>query len=315
MGHPLNCLEDGRSIQLAEALKCDGLIEEPDEWKMDTSLLRCFLTVSDTQSFSAAASRLNITQSTVSHQIARLEDRLGKQLFERTTRNCRLTADGRGLIPYAARILQSVDEMEQNFKPQLLNGRVVIGVPDDYYLFGPITEALKGFILDKPGVAVEMRAGLGANHLRDLRERNLDLAVVREVGGSSSGEVLRTERIVWIASHSWAPPKDGILLLAAIDGGCAYRKAATAALDAEKTQWRCSFSCTSLEGVLAVVRAGLAISVVSIGDATNGVRIIDDHSTLPALSLTTLSIKYAEKEPSLASRALARTIADILTRM
>ncbi len=281
---------------------------------MDTTLLRCFLTVSDTQSFSAAAARLNITQSTVSHQIARLEEHLGKQLFQRTTRACRLTGEGRDLIPYAARVLQSVDEMEQNFKPQLMSGTVVIGVPDDYYLFSPITEALKGFMSDKPGVAVEMRAGLGMNHLRDLRDRNLDLAVVREVGGSSI-DALRTERIVWIASHSWVPPKDGVLSLAAVDGGCAYRKAAITALDDHKMRWKCSFSCTSLEGVLAVVRAGLAISVVSVGDAGAGVRIIDDQSTLPALPLTTLSIRYSEKEPSLASRALARTMSEVLAKV
>lgn len=172
---------------------------------MDTSLLRCFLTVSDTQSFSVAAARLNVTQSTVSHQIARLEEHLGKQLFERTTRNCRITADGRDLIPYAARVLQTVDEMEQNFKPRLISGTVMIGVPDDYCLFDPITEALRGFMTDKPGVAVEMKAGLAANHVRDLRDRNLDLAVVREVG-EGSGEILRSERIVWIAGHKWAPP-------------------------------------------------------------------------------------------------------------
>ncbi|WP_343289822.1 LysR family transcriptional regulator [Ferranicluibacter rubi] len=197
---------------------------------MDTSLLRCFLTVSDTQSFSVAASRLNVTQSTVSHQIARLEEDLGKQLFERTTRSCRITADGRDLVPYAARVLQSVDEMEQNFKPQLLRGKAVIGGPDDYYLFATITDALRGFMMDKPGVAVEMKAGLGANHIRDLRDRNLDLAVVREIGGNS-GEVLRSERIVWIASPNWVPPADGVFLLAAVDGGCVYRKAAMMAMD------------------------------------------------------------------------------------
>ncbi|MBB6488655.1 LysR family transcriptional regulator [Rhizobium lusitanum] len=278
---------------------------------MDTSLLRCFLTVSDTKSFSAAAARLNITQSTVSHQIARLEEHLGKQLFERTTRNCRLTADGRDLVPHAARVLQSVDELEQSFKPQLLSGTVVIGVPDDYYLFGLITEALGGFMADKPGVAVEMRAGLGANHLRDLQDRNLDLALVREVGGST-GEILRTERIVWIAGPTWSPPVDGVVSLAAVNGGCAYRRTATAVLDAQNIPWKCKFSCTSLEGVLSVVRAGLAISVVTEGDATNGVRILDDTAMLPLLPHTTLSIKYSRKQPSLAAKALARVMADAL---
>lgn len=281
---------------------------------MDTSLLRCFLTVSNTRSFSAAAARLNVTQSTVSHQIARLEEHLGKQLFERTTRNCRITADGRDLIPYAARVLQSVDEMEQNFKPHLITGTVVIGVPDDYYLFDPITEALRGFMTDKPGVAVEMKAGLAANHVRDLRDRNLDLALLREVGGSS-GDVLRSERIVWIAGNNWVPPSDGVFQLAAVDGGCAYRKAAMAALDEQGLPWKCTFSCTSLEGVLSVVRAGLAISVVTVGDGNKGVRIIDDQTILPSLPMTTLSIKYADKQPSLASKALARTMANALARI
>lgn len=281
---------------------------------MDTSLLRCFLTVSDTQSFSAAATRLNVTQSTVSHQIARLEEHLGKQLFERTTRSCRITADGRDLIPYAGLVLRSVDEMEQHFKPQLIRGTVVIGVPDDYYLFDPISEALRGFMTDKPGVAVEMKAGLAANHARDLRDRNLDLALVREIGGNS-GRVLRSEKIVWVAGYDWVPPSDGVLQLAAVDGGCAYRKAATTALDQRGLPWKCKFSCTSLEGVLSVVRAGLAISVVTVGDATKGVRIIDDPMTLPPLPMTTLSIKYADKEPSLASKALARTMANALARI
>lgn len=278
---------------------------------MDTSLLRCFLTVSDTKSFSAAAARLNVTQSTVSHQVARLEEHLGKQLFERNTRNCRLTEDGRDLVAHAARVLQSVDELEQSFKPQLLSGTVVIGVPDDYYLFGVMTEALRGFMADKPGVAVEMRAGLGANHLRDLKDRNLDLAVVREIG-ASSGDVLRSERIVWIAGANWSPSADGVVPLAAVNGACAYRRTATSVLDAQRIPWKCKFSCTSLEGVLSVVRAGLAISVVTEGDAASGVRVLDSSAMLPSLPLTTLSLKYSRQEPSLAAKALARVVTKAL---
>ncbi len=281
---------------------------------MDTSLLRSFLTVSDTQSFSAAATRLNVTQSTVSHQIARLEEHLGKQLFERTTRNCRITNEGRDLIPYAMRVLQSVEEMEDKFKPGLLSGSVVIGVPDDYYLFDIIAGALRGFMTDKPGVSVEMKAGLGANHIRDLRDRNLDVALIREVGGNG-GDILRLERIVWIAGNNWTPPPNGAVILAGVDGPCAYRKAATAALEESGIPWKCNFTCTSLEGVLSVVRTGLAISVVSVGDAAKDVRIIDDQTILPPLPMTSLSIKYAEKEPSLATKALARIMADALTKI
>lgn len=280
---------------------------------MDTTLLRCFLAVSDAQSFSVAAGRLNLSQSTVSHQIARLEDHLGKQLFERTTRSCKLTTQGRELIAHAARVLRAVDEMEQQFKPRLLTGTLVIGVPDDYYLFASVTAGLKRFMVEKPGIAVEMRAGLAADHLRDLRGRDLDLAIVREVGIEAQ-DALRREPLVWITSMGWSMPADGIVPLALVGGSCAYKRTAIAVLEAQGIPWKCQFSCTSLEGVLAVVRDGLAISVVAAGDGKAGVRGVERDEDLPQLPATSLSIRYADKEPTLAAKALARTMADVLTQ-
>lgn len=212
---------------------------------------------------------LNVTQSTVSHQIARIEEHLGKQLFERTTRSCRFSAEGREVILLAVRILRSVEEREQNFRPQLMTDTVAIGVPDDYHLFDVITAAPRGFMRDKPGVAVEMRAGLAVNHLRDLRAGNLNRALVRDVE-EGTGEALRTDPMVWIAAEGRTSPFDGVIPLAAVDGGCAYRKAAIAALERKGMPWKCQFSCTSLEGVLSVVRAGLAVSVVIDGAARQG---------------------------------------------
>src|SRR3546814_15474987 len=59
--------------------------------------------------------------------VARLEDQLGKQLFERTTRNCSLTADGCTLVEHATKIMKQVEEMEQSFRPSLLRGTVTVG--------------------------------------------------------------------------------------------------------------------------------------------------------------------------------------------
>lgn len=174
---------------------------------MDTSLLKCFLTLADTQSFSEAAERLNITQSTVSHKIARLETLLGKQLFERTTRSCMLTSDGRELVEHATRVIRSIEEMEQSFKPDLLTGTLVVGVPDDHYLFVPLTEALKNFMLEKPRVGVEIRGGLSSDLMRDLRQRHIDLAVIRDVPATQDSDVLCIEKLVWITAPNWVPPQ------------------------------------------------------------------------------------------------------------
>src|ERR1700720_899557 len=57
-------------------------------------LLRSFVAVAQTKSFSRAAERVHLSQSTVSQQIRRLEDIVGKSLFERDTRTVTLTRDG-----------------------------------------------------------------------------------------------------------------------------------------------------------------------------------------------------------------------------
>ncbi|QRM33151.1 LysR family transcriptional regulator (plasmid) [Microvirga sp. VF16] len=279
---------------------------------MDTMLLQSFLAVANSQSFSSAAHRLNITQSTVSHQIARLEDHLGKQLFERTTRSCRLTAEGRELVEFATRVIRIVDEMEQCFRPSLLRGTVVIGVSDDYHLFLPLTQAFKGFMESKPGVAIEVRAGLSADLQRDLNERKIDLAVLRKVPAASPAESLITDNLVWITSEYWTPPRDGVIPLALVAGACNYRRTAIAALDERRLPWKCIVSCTSLEGVLAVVQAGMAVSVVTEGDVRGGVIAAPSDGLLPQLPRSSLTIRFAEGEPSLVARALARTIANVL---
>lgn len=282
---------------------------------MDTALLRCFLTLCDTRSFSAAAQRLNVTQSTVSHQLGRLEDLLEVELFTRTTRSCTLTREGNDLVPFANRIMRLMEEMEETFKPELINSRVVLGVPDEYYLFPSISDALEGFMASRPNVAVEMRAGLAVDHSRALNDGLLDLAVFRQVGPVVT-HPLRVERLIWVAGEKWKRPNDGVFPLAVVGGGggCNFRRTAIEALDSNGLKWKCHFSCTSLEGVLAIVRAGLAITVLPEGERQIGMREITGGDLLPQLPECSLSMRFAQKEPTRTTRALAAALSDALLR-
>ena len=280
---------------------------------MDTALLQSFLNVAHTKSFSSAAQRLNLTQSTVSHHVARLEDQLGKQLFERTTRTCRLTADGFALLEHAGAIIRMVDDMEQTFKPSSLRGTVAVGIPDDRHLYPPLSRALRRFMADKPSVAVEIRAGLTADLSRDLRERQIDLAVLREVPATDVTDALATEELVWVGADEWTPPNDGVIPLALVAGSCCYRRLAITALDERKQPWKCLVSCTSLEGVMEFVRSGLAISVITEGDLRPGTRAIQQNGLLPQLPLSALKIRFSEESPSTLSKALARTLTNAIS--
>lgn len=71
-----------------------------------------FAAVVEAGSFSAAAAALGLSKSAVSKQVARLEDRLGARLLNRTTRTLALTEVGRDYFERAKRILAEVEEAE-----------------------------------------------------------------------------------------------------------------------------------------------------------------------------------------------------------
>ncbi|WP_324732726.1 LysR family transcriptional regulator [Pseudomonas paeninsulae] len=76
---------------------------------MDTELARTFLTVITSGNFSNAASRLFVTQSTVSARIAALEDQLGCSLFVRNKAGTMLTPAGHRFQSYAATLVRTVE--------------------------------------------------------------------------------------------------------------------------------------------------------------------------------------------------------------
>ncbi|WP_457659814.1 LysR family transcriptional regulator [Sinorhizobium medicae] len=278
---------------------------------MDIGLLRTFTAVAALGSFSGAAQRLNMTQSTVSQQIARLEEHLGKQLLIRTTRRCRLTHDGDELMERASQVVALVDEMENAFRPELSSGTVVVGVVDDSYLFAPLTRALAEFVERRPTINIEIRAGMSADLVRELKARNIELALLRVDPEVERAGLLQTSKLVWISAPDWQVPANGVIPLAVVGGTCNYHKVALETLRRANLQSRRVVTCSSLEGVLEVVRAGLAVSVVPEGELRNGMEIVNDRR-LPRLPHTGLKISFSEQEPSLAAKQLARVIENTL---
>lgn len=71
--------------------------------------LRTFVAVAEELHFTHAAERLNLAQQSLSAQIRRLEERLGVELFERTTRRVELTEAGRTLLSHALPLLAAAN--------------------------------------------------------------------------------------------------------------------------------------------------------------------------------------------------------------
>ena len=98
----------------------------------DPGLLRAFVAVKETGGFTRAGKRLNLTQSAISHQIRRLEEQVGRQLLQRTTRRLTLTEDGEELLRHAEQILASLSALTQRFQPSPVSGVVRFGVPESF---------------------------------------------------------------------------------------------------------------------------------------------------------------------------------------
>ena len=81
---------------------------------MDTENLRSFLEVATHGSFTVAASRLNLAQSTVSARIRGLEEQLGRRLFVRDRDGVTLTPAGRQFLPHASTITRTWEQSRQD---------------------------------------------------------------------------------------------------------------------------------------------------------------------------------------------------------
>lgn len=99
---------------------------------LDPDLLKAFAAVAEHRSFTRAAATLNRTQSAVSVQIRRLEERLGTRLFQRTRAGVALTAPGNELLVYAKRLLDLNAEAVNALRARECEAVVRLGVMDDY---------------------------------------------------------------------------------------------------------------------------------------------------------------------------------------
>jgi DNA-binding transcriptional LysR family regulator len=256
---------------------------------LDIDLLRTFATIADTRNFSRAAERLLRNQSTVSLQIKRLEDAVGRRLLERSPRSVKLTASGETLLGYALNILALNDEVVARVKEPELTGNLRLGTPEDFattYLPDVLAEFTKSY----PLVSLEVTCDLTLNLLQRFRAKEFDLALVkREPTAGGRGMRVWREALAWVSGEAYPLPRKGPVPLVVSPEPCVYRKRATRALAEDNRKWRVSYTCGSLAGAQAAVRAGLGIAVLPKDMIPTGLHVIE-AGILPALRDTEIAL-------------------------
>lgn len=256
---------------------------------LDIDQLQTFVAIADTGSFTRAAERVFKTQSAVSMQMRRLEERIGKQLFMKDGRGNRLTAEGERLLNFARRMLRLNNEAIAAFDDNRLEGMLRIGTPDDYadrYM----PEIIMRFAKTHPNVELYIVCEPSVDLAEKMAKGELDIALVTHNPRQRHSDVVRTEPLCWVMSANHPLPENAPVPLAVGRRDCQWRQIACAALDSVGRDYQVLFTSWSSTVVAAAVMAGMAVSVLPESALRPGMKVLTQADGFPPLAPVQIGI-------------------------
>jgi DNA-binding transcriptional LysR family regulator len=281
---------------------------------MEIDLLKTFVAICDSKSFTAAARQVGRTQSAVSLQMRRLEDSLGRPLFVRGAPGATLTEHGVLLLANARRILAAVNEALVSFDRATVEGIVVVGMPDDY---APriLVPVLSAFASLYPAAAIDVVIDQSRTLVKRLAEGSVDLAFVTEgEGPMSGGPVAFRDQMVWTAAPNSDIHLRDPLPIAVWDGEDAYSRRMRSALEEIGRSFRTVVVTRSVTGLRGAVASGLAVSAMMRSSVTDGMRELTAADGFPPLVELSILLEKAHLKKSAIVDELERTLIEAVAR-
>ena len=260
---------------------------------LEMDVLRTFVAIAETGSFTLAANAVFRTPSAVSMQIKKLEEMLGVQVFSRDARSVSLTQDGEMLLGYARRLLALNRDAVSKFIVPDISGVVRLGSPDDY---GErvLPNVLRRFAQTHPSIAVDVTIDQSSHLRRRMADRQLDITlftVCRNV--PAEAEVLLTEPIVWGGAKGGCAHLREPLPLSIWEEGCAWRADALDALGRDGRDYRIAYMSAHTAGQRAAILSDLAIAPLPKSFIGDEIVALGPQEGLPALSNYNLAMIVA----------------------
>lgn len=223
-------------------------------------LLRTFLAVAQSLSFTNAAANLGIAQPTVSQHVRRLEQAVGRPLFVRDTHSVVLTADGEAMAAFARSILAAHEEAAGYFTDSGLSGRLRFGFTDDLALT-PVPRILRGFRELYPRIDLELTVSQTGALQRRVESGHLDIAFVKQPAGESRGRLVRRDRLVWAAVPGTHIEPGRQIPLVLYQAPSISRSLGVLALEHAGLSYRVTCTVRGVLGVVAAARAGVGLAI------------------------------------------------------
>lgn len=253
---------------------------------LDPRLLRSFIAIADCGNFTRAARQLNMTQSTISQQLGRLEQAVGHELIDRAARPVRPTTAGERLLGHARRILKLQDEAEMLLGEPIGMEAIRIGLPEDL-----ATSAMAdGFALFAEGhrtIRLDVTTGLSRDLTARYRLGELDIVVTKEDFPAPDCRASFPEPLGWFEGAKTALAGRDPVPLVTFPPGALYRDAMFERIEQDGRRWYVAFTGGSLQSVCAAVGAGLGISLLPLAAARgHDLRRSTDFGPVPPMAVS-----------------------------
>jgi DNA-binding transcriptional LysR family regulator len=269
---------------------------------MDVDLLKTFLAVIRQGSFIGAAEQIGRTQSAVSQQIQRLEGLLGGPLMTRTSRAVRLTVAGERFAEYARRMVELEEEARRSVQGLAVQRSLRVGIVED--LAGFALEAiLKRLRSEAPSLRLDIHAA-STREMLPLLGFRYDVVLGLKPLHSRGGSELAQLPLCWLGE--W---RGGPVPLALHPDGCGMRQAAIGALGEAGIDWEATMVADGILPNIAIVRAGLAVTVLAAGLCPPD---LPRCTGLPALPPQSLRLFMHEEADLQAAELLANIVRETL---
>src|SRR5580658_10339905 len=252
----------------------------------DPQLLATFLAVEQTGSFTRAAVRLGIQQPTVSQQIRRLEEQIGRTLVLRDTHSVALTADGEAMTGFARNILAANEQAAAYFSGSRPRGRLRIGISDDLALTR-LPQILRDFRQDHPLVDFVLTLDQSRLLHHRLADHRLDVFIGYRPSGEERAQLVKRDRLVWVGTPSTRLDMTRPLPLVVYPAPSVTRTEIRRA----QLPFRSACVCRGVNGLIAAVAAGIGVSALAASMVPAQLTTLGPGHKLPELGTIDLVLQ------------------------
>ena len=275
-------------------------------------LLRTFLKLIETKSFSQTADMIGRSQSTVSLQMKRLQDIAGLPLTTSSGKDLALTQTGLVMQTYAKKMLDLNDECVRLLEGRSLSGTIRIGIPSDFAI-ALLPTALGRFSTDFPDVALEVTCRASSDLVQLLEFGELDIVVALDTMHQSRFlKCLWSDPVVWVGHvdrqlHALRP-----LPIVLFPAPCLYRANLLRLLTQEKIPYRVAFASESMAANCSAIEAGLGLTTLSKNSIPPNMRVLSVTTGLPVLPHVTVGLFWNSRGATESARQLVGFLETIL---